>query len=102
MTLPKKVEVKFHYGEHGRIDRTLYLNKVQLEVIRNFFAIPGRPDRINVVLQLIDEEKARIEVFSSFKNEVKTAGEVLTNVLNSRKEIEKARQSLKSQGKPLR
>jgi len=102
MTLPKKVEVKFHYGEHGRIDRTLYLNRVQLQVIRNFFDTPGRPQNIKVFLQLIDGEKARIEVFSSFKDDVEAAVLLLTEALNSRKEIELARKSLKSQGKPLR
>jgi len=102
MTMPKKVKVKFNYGQHGRIDCILFLNKVQLQVIRNFFNTPGRPENIRTVLQSIDEEKARIEVLSSHRQDVKDAGEILTYVLNSRKEIEAARKSLKLQGKPLR
>lgn len=102
MTRPKHVEVEFEYGEHGRIDKTLYLSKVRLEIIRRYFSESWRASQGRMFLQLIDEKKARVEVFSSFKPEVKTAGRILTQWLNDPKEIELARKSLKLQGKPLR
>jgi hypothetical protein len=100
--MPKRVEVVFNYSQHGRIDKTLNLNKVQQEAIRIFFANTWAASKTRMFLQYNESGRTRIEVFDSHPATVKEAGVIISNILNSRRAIEDARQSLKLQGKPLR
>jgi hypothetical protein len=100
--MPKRIEVTFQYEQYGRIDETLFLNPVQIEVIRQFFSNSWAPSKARVFLQYADHKKVRIEVFSSFPKDIKEAGIIFTNLLNSPRAIKLARKSLKLQGKPLR
>ena len=78
------------------------LSPVRLEIIRMYFASSIRAEHAHLFLQLIDAKRVRIEVFSSFKQEVRMAGDILTQWLNNPNYIMEARQSLKLQGKPRR
>lgn len=102
MTMPKRVEVVFQYSQHGRIDKTLHLNLVQQEAIRQFFRNSWAASKSRMFLQSNENGKTRIEVFDSNPATVKEAGVIITNLLNSRKAINIARTSLRFQGKPLR